>query len=371
MRYKSLILSLLVVLFCSCKVEFSPNAPWRDVPVVYCVLDIQEDTVWARVQRCYLGEDNLYNYSTITDSTNYPIGDIRVELKAWEGIASGPYNVIPTTHLLHSWELQPTFVDRMPDGHFSADPQPVYYCVPGANTMLQDSDCVFQLLVIRTADGDTLAQATTTLVKYLDYHGTIANGDPETILESPSWVRGHHFGFNPVVRNNITWFPVPRGRIYQTSLRFYYRKNGDTLGIDIPGGITYNEHNNYHLTDKTITLTRFLSHIKTALANNTDSLFNVNHVDITILAGNEELNCYYNSQTAHHSSGQEYANYTNIQGGLGIFASRRTHMVFRVPCDSTGKPNYLPDQLYQLGVGFYGNFGNSDTTSSKTHQQKL
>ena len=33
----------------SCKVDFSPNAPWRDVPNVYCVLDPEEDTVWVRV----------------------------------------------------------------------------------------------------------------------------------------------------------------------------------------------------------------------------------------------------------------------------------------------------------------------------------
>ena len=36
---------LALVAFASCKVEFSPNAPWKDVPSVYCVLDIQEDTV--------------------------------------------------------------------------------------------------------------------------------------------------------------------------------------------------------------------------------------------------------------------------------------------------------------------------------------
>ena len=51
----------LILLFTSCKVEFSPNAEWKEVPVVWCVLDQMDDTTWVRVQRCFLGEDNLYN----------------------------------------------------------------------------------------------------------------------------------------------------------------------------------------------------------------------------------------------------------------------------------------------------------------------
>ena len=57
------LIAVTLLAFSSCRVEFSPNAPWRDVPSVYCVLDPEEDTVWVRLQRCYLGEDNLYNYS--------------------------------------------------------------------------------------------------------------------------------------------------------------------------------------------------------------------------------------------------------------------------------------------------------------------
>ena len=85
-------------------------------------------------------------------------------------------------------------------------------------------------------------------------------------------------------------------------------------------------------------------------------LFNVNHVDILIYACNEDLNAYITSQNLHVSGGQGFSPYTNIEGGLGIFGSRRTHIRERVPCDSTGKPGYLPDQLHRLGVGFYGNF---------------
>ena len=48
--------------------------------------------------------------------------------------------------------------------------------------------------------------------------------------------------------------------------------------------------------------------------------------------------------------------YSNINGGVGIFASRRTHITVNVPADSAGNPDNLPQRLVDLGVGFYGRF---------------
>ena len=75
---------LLSLFFTSCEVEFSPNAKWKNVPVVYCVLDQDDDTTWARVQRCYLSEDNIYSYGQNSDSINYPQGSIEVYLLGYE-----------------------------------------------------------------------------------------------------------------------------------------------------------------------------------------------------------------------------------------------------------------------------------------------
>jgi hypothetical protein len=136
-----------------------------------------------------------------------------------------------------------------------------------------------------------------------------------------------------------------------------YKKNGDTLSIDVPGVVLKNERNASRLSTKALTQDRFLSYIKRELTGNTDSLFNVNNVDITIAVCNEDLNAYISSQNNRNTSGgQEYRSYSNIQGGVGVFGARRAHVRVNVPCDSTGKPDYIPDQLRRLGVGFYGNF---------------
>jgi len=358
MKFRIFFVLLLVALVSSCKVEFNPNASWKDVPSIYCVLDIQEDTVWARVQRCYLGEDNLYNYSHIFDSNNYKEGDIQVHLLAWQGVVNASQNfaITATDRLVDRWELTYTEVPGKPDGNFSSEPQPMYYCVPGARTLKADSSCVFELVVLKSATGDTLATARTAMVGFIPL--TIREHDTsENVVKYPNGARGKHFGFIPVNKQNeIRWNALPRARLYQTSVRFYYRKGGDTLSILVPGPTVKNPYNYSEVGSTGLTQRMFLEHIAKALKDNTDSLFNVNFVDVVIYACNEDLNAYMTSQNAQVTPGQEFQAYSNVEGGMGIFGSRRTHIEARVPCDSNGRPDYLPDVLKNLGVGFYGSF---------------
>lgn len=341
--------------FSSCKVDFSPQATWKELPNVYCIIDPEEDTVWVRVQRCYLGDDNLYNYSSIKDSNYYSSDDLSVHLLAWKGrVVDGA--VVPTDVLADSWSLTYTERPGKPEGNFPSGLQPLYYCVPGKR-LIADTSCVFQLVVVKNKTGDTLASATTTLVGFNDY--TIRGRDTsENVLLSPNSGRGNEFGFRVGCRGSIKWYTVPKGRLYQPVVTFYYRKNNDTLGIDIPLYTKLDSHGSPTLSS-TISIDRFLSSIKKQLEDNTDTLYFVNNVDISILVCNEDLNAYIGS---HNNSltimGQEYSSYSNIDGGVGIFASRRTHIRVNVPSDSIGtpSPNYIDHELKLLGVGFYGNF---------------
>ena len=346
--------AILLLAFSSCKVDFSPNAAWRDVPSVYCVLDPEEDTVWARVQRCYLGEDNLYNYSSIADSNYYLPGDISVHLLAWKGVR-GYYNSLTATNqLVDRWELSYTERPGKPEGNFPSGPQPIYYCVPGQR-LIEDTACVFQLVILRNPSGDTLASAFTTMIGFLPKKVT-SRDTVEDVLTNPNWVRGHEFGFIIGCRGKLEWNTLPRGRRYQPIITFYYEKNHDTLHFDIPGKATQNPYNARRMVFTPFSEDYFFSFIKRKLQGNTDTLYNVNNVDITIAVCNEDLNAYINSQDPITLGSQEHSTYTNIQGGVGIFASRRSHVTFNVPCDSTGKEGYIPSRLRDLKVGFYGKF---------------
>lgn len=349
-----MIVAVIATMLSACKVEFSPNAEWRDVPSVYCVLDPEEDTVFARIQRCYLGDDNLYSYSQIADSTNYPKGDIKVSLLAYRGKIGSHRSVTATDQLVGRWEMEYALRYGKPEGDFAGGVQPIYYCVPG-RTLKADTTCVFVLVVEKVATGDTIAKASTNMVGFAPFN--ISGRDTvERVLDAPNAVSGRHFGFIPTSRNEIKWTSLPRGRLYQPAINFYYRKGADTLSIQVSGATLTNEYNSATLSSKSITQGKFLSAIKDALKDNRDTLYNVNNVDVLIFVCNEDLNAYISSRNTNSTSGQEYRHYSNIEGGVGVFGSRRTHICINVPCDSTGKPDYLPDQLQKLGVGFYGKF---------------
>ena len=76
-------LLLSAMLMSSCEVEFSPNAEYVETPVVYCVLDQDDDTTWARVERCFLEEGNIYNFGSQSQLYTYPQGTIKVNLLAY------------------------------------------------------------------------------------------------------------------------------------------------------------------------------------------------------------------------------------------------------------------------------------------------
>lgn len=357
MKTHILRLSLFLIAFltASCKVEFSPNAQWKDIPAVYCVVDPEEDTVWARVQRVYLSEDNMYQYATVADSINYAPGQVSVHLVAWQGIRGTGNTYSRGSRVIHRWQFADTVRDGKPDGLFAGGLQPLFYCVPDT-PLIRDTDCVLQLVVLSNASGDTLAQAFTTLVGMRPK--TIRGRDSvEQVLVSPSLARGNEFGYRVGCRGKISWNTIPRGRRYQPIVTFYYEKLGDTLSIRIPGSYITDASQSSVLNTTSITQDRLLSYVKNALAGNRDTLWNVNNVDITIAVCNEDLNAYLGSQDGLASATQWHRLYSNVQGGMGIFGSRRSHIIVNVPCDSVGKTGYLPSELKDLHVGFYGDWG--------------
>lgn len=324
--------SCFLLLLASCSVDFSPNATWRNIPVVYCVIDPEEDTVWARVQRCYLSEDNLLQYIDVIDSNCYPEGQISVILN----------NLDDNSRVEETWTMTPTG-DR------------TTFFLP-INRDITATGGLWKLLVIDNPSGDTLATGTTTLVGFRDKI-RMGTDTLEQVLLTPSNSRNNIFGYRTGCRGEIKWNTVPQGRRYQPILTFYYRKHEDTLSIQIPGATINDAGGAAILNSYSISQNRLLSFVRNALIDNRDTLHTVDHVDITIAVANEDLNAYIASQEALNTSQENYLTYTNIEGGYGIFASRRTHITTRVPCDSVGKPGYLPFELKNLHVGFSGDWG--------------
>ena len=69
-RFMPLFLLLVPVLF-SCDKSLNVNADWKDVTVVYGLLDQTKDTTYIKITKAFLGEGDALMFSKIPDSSNY------------------------------------------------------------------------------------------------------------------------------------------------------------------------------------------------------------------------------------------------------------------------------------------------------------
>lgn len=333
---------VLLALLSSCKVEFSPNAEWKEVPVVYCLLNQDDDTTWVRVQRCFLSDDNFHNHMSVVDSTNYPQGSIEVKLLKWKA-----YHVTSTSDYLAPYGDAPVaeftfdYFEKVKDsGDFSYGLMPMY----GARTYHQlDTSFVYQLVVLKAATGDTLASAFTSL---LGGNGKVTKINDFSVGKSNAVFK--FVGANYTCL--YTWSPWTRARLYQPKVRFYYRQYGELRHIDINCG-NVKDNGRSSAISTAISQGSFYVAISEALRGDTCTKNFVHYVDLIIDGCNEDLNAYQASISALHSGSTNTSVYTNIEDGIGVFGSRRT-MVARVPSDSAvGNGTYLQG-LVDLHVGF-------------------
>lgn len=330
-------LLLASVLLTGCEVEFSPNAQWKNIPVVYCLLDQDDDTTWVRVQRCYLSEGNIYSYGQNSDSINYPQGTIEVTLLAYEG--STLKDSIPFIY---------TEIDR-DSGSFANIAQPIYYSI---TTNRLRENYRYCLRIRNAIDGSILADTDPIpLIKKSNL--PLITKPAITITPSFDTLGGFYFNeIDPVTGTQsaciIQWNHLENARLYQPVVRFYYSVAGNTRYLDLLCPRVSSKTNEIRYSRE-----QFLTDIRDRLINDTSTKHFIPHVDIYLTCCSEELNAYLTTLSAGTSVNIEHEPYTNIKGGVGIFAARRTHLYKGMPADNSIQPGVgLQDLIINLGVGF-------------------
>ena len=370
---KKLFLASVVCLtaFVSCKVDFSPNAEWKDVPVVWCLLDQFDDTTWVRVQRCYLGSDNLYNYTQISDSIYYGQDEITVSIEKWRGKLGSDYSLTvegdtPVDTKVFTYTVR----DGKDTGLFAGGAQPVYYA-PTFGWL--NPDYVYKLVVKNNNTGETVATATTQLVGKLIDKPTLelsALDKPNPLVPSD---REFRFSGGEC---DMEWKTLMRARRYEPVVRFYYyhgsfNANNDFVYdktkkyyVDVKVGAVTQSGNSSKIETK-VGESSYFANIKNAIieSGDTEQKGFCDTVDILMNVCNEDLNAYIKSTEPVNTIVQNRLAYSNINDGkgVGIFAARRTphelsdgskSLIFTLPTpNQTGSGTYH-GHLQALGVGF-------------------
>ena len=322
MKKLFLSLSLLASLafFNACTTDVDLYADYKDIPVIYGLLNAKADTNYVRINRAFSGSNsnhiNANEVALIADSCNYP-GKLRAYIVEYRNVYGNEYQPTGDTLMLDT-----TTIRDKEDGIFYSPNQKVYYTTDKEKFANNNSHSkyLYQLVVHKgndtvTAKTGIVGGAAFKIATYSlhfnsepsDKSGKIKfSGAENAVFYDMEFVFNYHESVNggPMVDKQVSYSCGSKSiEELNTENSLYY--------------FTYSENILFGLLEEAI---------------GADTVYDVNHpnvdrsfdkypIQIKLSAGADEL---YNYIQVNSQSGftQSVPDYTNVKGGYGVFSSR-------------------------------------------------
>lgn len=303
-KYFSAITIILATLFNGCKTDVDVIAPYREMAVVYGLLDVSQPIQYVKINKVFLGKGDAYAMAQVPDSSNFNPDDMNIVMEKYSG-----------SNFIESFPLFDTIIPDANPGDFSKEKNIIY-----ATRQPLQSDLTYKLKIENKKTGYK-AEATTNIIKKIAIDaggGTFSFVGPDNKYS---------------IGTNIKWTSQLNGKIYEVIFRFFYKefKNGnDTVIKSIDWAFTpqYSASSlggeDMKKTIKGEEFFVFLKSVKSAyFSDNTVKRIAWRGQTIITTAG-EDFQIYKDLNAPYSSNFQEKPIYTNVQNGLGIFNTRMT-----------------------------------------------
>ena len=322
-----------VILFNACSTDVDLYADYKDITVVYGLLDPGKDTNYVKINKAFLGPGNALDIALIADSCNYP-GKLDAKIIEYRAPSYG--NNYQVTNTL---PLDTITIHTKEPGVFYAPDQLVYY----TNKKIRSNTDQYKYKYVLQIDrGDTLITAETDIVG-----GELFMIDPKPL------------GFNAET-GTIKWYPCPNAAVYEIVVNFYFTEIGPgndsvnrcmswSLGTR-PLSTLIEDHGklavNYKSSIFYANLATFLG--SDTLKPNVERIVSDYCLGISVSAGGDELYNFISVNGPSSSIVQTIPEYTNINGGYGVFSSRATkELIVRM----SSIPDLLSHQNWKFRQG--------------------
>jgi hypothetical protein len=292
---------LLYLSLASCKTDVDLLAPYKEVMVVYGVLDPSDSVQYIRINKAFLGEGNAYTFAQVADSFQYPdILDVKLERYKNNNFAG--------TIDLERFEGPP-----LKSGIFASSPNYLYRTM-GMDSIYQDSE--YKLVVTNRQTG----KVTTSRSVIVNKLSSITN--PVSFQTAVDFADPNNTFVTKFTRGN-------NARYYDLNLRFSYYEteianpsNVQTKSIVFKvGGVEYTNTANLEIA---VPYSSFYLGLKRNIPVDPTVYRTARSVDFIWVGGAEELYTYYQVNRPPTGINQSIPQYTNIDGGIGIFSSTYT-----------------------------------------------
>ncbi|MCB0806143.1 MAG: DUF4249 family protein [Bacteroidales bacterium] len=321
--FSLLIISGLAFSFSSCETDFDTTTEYKDITVVYGILDQKSDTQFIKINKAYLSETDVLTYAANPDSNQY-INDLEVKIEEFSDQGN----------LLDSHILEKTTVTNKEAGQFYYPDQIVYFWKPdspidvdyiylGDNLVDSaliwfDEEHTYKLSITNPASGKVIASETN-LVK-------------EFRITYPSVQRTIKFLKNDNSSKTFSWNDADNAGKYEFELRFNFRELLTTgeersryIVLSKASVDASNNTSEYEVYYKDLnfysTCENLIPYDDQAAEDQVSQRF-TGLVEVLVRAAEENLSLYMEVNEPSTSIIQEKPQFSNVDNGIGIFSSR-------------------------------------------------
>lgn len=371
--YRLIILTISIsCFFSSCETDFQLHADEKEVMIVYAILDQMQDQQYVRINKAFLTEGNALLQAV--DADNYNPDNLEVIMYKTKETSWGVNTGINADTVIHEGvvyetldtiHLDTTIIDKE-SGLFS-DNNLIYTFYQSDMSIYETNSEDPKTYIIRIYNKNTgnLVSSSTQIIAISTQFfvapaiGSVNTGTAKvgfynlTDGYATSSFRWKHS--NNAVGNN--------GKTnYEFTLFFHYTETKNSVTTDKTISKIFSVDESYKVENDVVDIgiegEQFFSFLEDNIKEEPDvSSRSIGRVDFMVTAGDRELDIFMSLNEVSLSVNQERPSYTNINNGLGVFASRLNYQFTDHPDLNSDKGIELADPTIDYIKSNYGALG--------------
>jgi len=322
--YRGLILGMMAVLSLTtgCETDIDIIAPERDVTVIYGLLEVNKQRQYIRINRGFIGESSAQNLASQPGINEYDDNEL----------SAAVIEISPGGNETNRWELIPTYITNKDTGAFASDSNKVYYFDGNL-----DINSTYRIECIIDVEGEDRKFVTAET-------GVIGSVNEVTLLQPRRAVNNNEerqeidFIAQGRYRNEATvqWARVVGGVAYTAYYRFYYWEVDKATGVSTRDSLTFDvgvrrlsgsDINSEGVISFVMNPEEFFSRIDRPFEdydfqNAEFERYASDTLQYFLEVADNTLATYITVNQPATEVLQERPEYTNVNNGIGIFASR-------------------------------------------------
>lgn len=325
-KLRSLSILLLVVTFFSiagCETEIDIIAPKKDVTVIYGLLEETKSRHYIRINKAFIGEESANVLAKTQGVNEYTDDELQaVVLEILNGVE------------INRYPLRSEYNTSKKEGLFFSDSSKVYFFDADLKISNGNNTFVYRIECTINVEGEETKVVTAE-------SEVIGGGDVPLTLVKPRRAEDRseiNFVGNGDYRNSldVTWMRPAGGVSFTSFYRFYFtevdivtnERSRDSLLFAIgTKRVTTQESTNSGEVNFTMNPEEFYIRMKTQFEdynfdNPTFNRFASDTIEFFLEVADNTLATYIEVNQPSTAIAQERPEYTNVENGIGVFASR-------------------------------------------------